>query len=125
MTLPTYLKTMGGTTAVCWLAWIYLLFAINPETTNWLGFLLFYVSLFISLVGTAAITGFLVRFVALHQVLAFRSVKEAFRQSFLFALLIVISLILLSQNLFTWFNLLFLIIGLSILEYFLLSYSKP
>lgn len=125
MTLPTYLKTMGSLTAVCWLAWIYLLFAINPESTNWIGFLLFYLSLFLSLVGTAALVGFLIRFVGLKQILAFRSVKEAFRQSFLFALLIVVSLILLSQDLFTWFNLLFLVIGLSILEFFLLSYSKP
>lgn len=125
MTLVTYLKTMGSLTVVCWLAWIYLLFAINPEATSWIGFLLFYVSLFLSLVGTAAIVGFLIRFVALHQVLAFRSVKEAFRQSFLFAILIVVSLLLLSQDLFTWLNLMFLIIGLSILEFFLLSYGKP
>ena len=123
--MPTYLKTMGSLTAVCWFAWIYLLFAINPDSTNWIGFLLFYLSLFLSLVGTAALIGFLIRFVGLKQILAFRSVKEAFRQSFLFALLIVISLILLSQDLFTWFNLLFLVIGLSILEFFLLSYSKP
>ncbi|MDO8260369.1 MAG: hypothetical protein Q7T50_02620 [Candidatus Magasanikbacteria bacterium] len=125
MTLPTYLKTMSSLTVVCWVAWIYLLFAINPEATSWIGFLLFYVSLFLSLVGTAAIIGFLIRFVGLKQLLAFRSVKEAFRQSFLFAILIVASLLLLSQDLFTWLNLMFLIIGLSILEFFLLSYGKP
>lgn len=125
MTLRSYIVTMTILTIICWSAWTYLLFTINPELTNWIGFLLFYGSLFLSLVGTAAIFGFLVRFVALHQMLAFRSVKEAFRQSFLFAILMVVSLLLLSNDLFTWINLLLLIIGLSILEFFLLSYEKP
>lgn len=124
MTLKSYLATMSALTSVCWGAWIYLLFAINPESTNWIGFILFYVSLFLSLVGTTAIIGFLIRFVAMHQILAFRLVKDAFRQSFLFAILIVVSLLLLAHNLFTWLNLSLLVIGVSILEFFLLSYEK-
>jgi len=124
MTLKSYLVTMSVLTFICWGAWIYLLLAINPEVTNWIGFVLFYVSLFLSLVGTAAIVGFLIRFVLMRQVLAFRLVKEAFRQSFLFAILIVISLLLLANDLFTWLNLSFLVIGVSILEFFLLSYEK-
>jgi hypothetical protein len=112
------------TTLVCWSAWVFTLITIDPNLTNWIGFLLFYVSLFLSIVGTAAITGFFVRFIVLRQKLAFHSVKEAFRQSFLFAILIVISLLLLSRDLFTWMNLSFLIIGLSVLEFFLLEYEK-
>lgn len=115
---------MSLSTFMCWLAWSFVLFMINPETTNWIGIMLFYASLFVAIVGLAAILGFLVRFIALKKTLAFRSVKEAFRQSFLFALLIIISLILLSKNLFTWLNLLFLISGLTILEFFLISYDK-
>lgn len=112
-------------TAFCWAIFGYVIFTINPFETNIIGFSLFYASLFISLVGTAAIVGFLVRFVGLKRDLAFKSVKEAFRQSFLFALLIIISLFLLSKNLFIWWNLLYLIGGLSILEFFLLGYEKP
>jgi hypothetical protein len=115
---------MAIATLLCWIAWGYILWTVNPETTNWPGFLLFYVSLFWAVTGTAALLGFVVRFVALKKELAFRSVKEAFRQSFLFAALIVISLMLLSKGLFSWLNLLFLVIGLSVLEFFLLSYEK-
>jgi hypothetical protein len=89
------------------------------------GFSMFYATLFVALVGTAAIVGFLVRFVGLKRELAFKSVKEAFRQSFLFALLVVVSLHLLAKDLFTWLNLFYLIGGLSILEFFLLGYEKP
>lgn len=112
-------------TLVCWAAWVYTLWTVNPEITNWIGFLLFYLSLFLALTGTAALIGFVVRFIALKQELAFRSVKEAFRQSFLFSALIIVSLFLVTKDLFTWLNLFFLIIGLSVLEFFLISYKKP
>ena len=124
MTLKKYLIFMSLATLICWAAWNYIIWSINPEITNWIGFLLFYFSLFAALTGTAAIVGFIVRFAALKQKLAFHSVQEAFRQSFLFATLIVVSLLLLSRDLFTWLNLFLLIIGLSLLEFFLISYEK-
>jgi hypothetical protein len=110
-------------TVICWVAFGFILFTVNPEVTNWIGFLLFYIALFMALTGTAALIGFTIRFIALKQKLAFRLVKEAFRQSFLFACLAVVSLLLLSQNIFTWLNLFFLIVSLSILEFFLISYD--
>ena len=125
MTLKTYIIIMSAMTAVCWTAWIFVLVIINPIITNWIGLLMFYSSLFLALVGTAALIGFVIRFVALKQDLAWRLVKEAFRQSFLFSILIVVSLLLLSKDLFSWLNLLFLILGLSILEFFLISYARP
>ena len=121
MSLKKYLVLMAVTTLLCWLCWSYIIFTVNPEITNWIGFCLFYVSLFLSLVGTATLIGFIVRFIALKQALAWRLVKEAFRQSFLFSLLIVVSFILLSKNLFSWVNLGLLVISLSILEFLMLS----
>ncbi|MFH1523022.1 MAG: hypothetical protein ABIE43_04375 [Patescibacteria group bacterium] len=124
MTLRSYLIIVSITALLCWGAWVFILRTVNPEITNWLGFLLFYLSLFLALIGTAAIIGFLVRFIFLKQELAFRLVKIAFRQSFLFAFLIVAILFLLAHDLFTWLNLILLVLGLSILEYFLISYGK-
>ncbi len=124
MTLKNYLIVMGAMTAVCWGIFILMLNLIDPTATNWLGFLLFYISLFLALSGTAALIGFLIRFVALRRELAFYAVATAFRQSFLFALFIVISLILLSFNLFTWLNIGLLLIIFAILELFIASYKK-
>jgi hypothetical protein len=124
MTLKGYLTLMIFMTLASWGIWFYTVMAINPDITNWIGFLLFYFSLFLALLGTSAIFGFIFRFVALKQELAFRLVKAAFRQSFLFAGLFIIILMLLSRDLFTWMNLSFLILGLSVLEFFLLSYEK-
>ncbi len=124
MTLKNYLFVMSVLTAVCWGILIFVASLIDPTATNWLGYILFYLALFLSLSGTAALVGFIIRFVALKKELAFNSVKVAFRQSFLFSLFIIISLILKSQHLFNWINLLLLVIIFAILELFLISYKK-
>ena len=124
MTLRAYLILMIIATLICWFAFGFVLWTVNPEITNWLGFLLFYSSLFIALTGTTAIIGFLIRFKGLKHELVFRSAKTAFRQSFIFAFLITATLFLLSKDLFTWLNLILLVIGLSVLEFFIISHSK-
>lgn len=124
MTLKIYLLIMGLASAVCWAAFGFIIFTTDPTITNNVGFLLFYSSLFLALTGTIAIIGFVIRFIALRQVLAFKSVKEAFRQSFLFAFAMIIILFWLARNLLNWWNVLFLIVGLSVFELFLLSYKK-
>jgi hypothetical protein len=113
------------TTIICWAAFASIIFTVDPETTNWVGFLLFYLSLFISLVGTFSIIGFLFRFTLLKRDLAFRSVKEAFRQSFLLSFLIIASMFLLAKNLFNWFNIAVMGVGLTVFELLLISYYKP
>lgn len=124
MTLRAYLIIMGAMTIISWLVFTYIIFNINPEKTNWIGFLMFYASLAISLIGTAALIGFIVRFVFLRKAVVFYSVRNAFRQSIFFSFFIITVLLLLSKNLFSWLNVVILIIGISILEYFILNYSK-
>ena len=123
MSLRLYLFIMTALTALCWLAFIYVSRLVNPETTNATGFFLFYLSLFFSLIGAAAIIGFLVRFVFLARELAMAKVKIAFRQSFLFSGFVVALLALLARGLLNWLNLIILIVGLSALEFFLLNYG--
>jgi hypothetical protein len=124
MSLRWYLFIMSVMTIFCWLVFSYIVMTVDPETTNTAGFFLFYLSLFFSLIGSAALVGFLVRFVFLRHELIINTVKIAFRQSFMFAGFIVAMLILLSRGLLTWLNAIILIIGLSALEFFLLSYDK-
>ena len=124
MTLRLYLGSMSLASFICWAIFLFIINIIDPYATNALGFVAFYLSISLALIGTTAMIGFLVRFVWLKQRLAFRAVIEAFRQSFLFTLFIVISLILSSKDLFDWVNLLLLIIILSIIEFFILGYSQ-
>ncbi|MFA6995519.1 MAG: hypothetical protein WC249_03900 [Patescibacteria group bacterium] len=124
MTLKNYLGVMSILSFVCWGIFLFVASLVDPLATNWLGFLLFYLALFISLIGTAALSGFLIRFVALKKELAFNSVKVAFRQSFLFSLFVIIILILQAQELFNWLNLSLLVIIFAILELVLISFKK-
>lgn len=111
-------------TLICWSAWAVVINSVNPETTNGVGFALFYTSLFLAIVGTAAIVGFIIRFAALRQELVFRHVAVAFRQSFLLAALIVGALLLQSYRLLSWQNALYLVIAVTVLEFFLVSYRR-
>jgi hypothetical protein len=124
MTLKKYLSTMLIVVAISWASWVMVLLAIDPFLTNWIGFSLFYGSLFLALLGTASLLGFIIRFVVLRQKLAFKVVSDAFRQSFFFSFFLLAILFLLSMELFSWLNLLFLISGLSVLEFFLISVRK-
>ncbi len=124
MTLKSYLFVMGVLTAICWGIFLFVANLVDPEATNWFGFLLFYLSLFLALSGFVSVIGFLVRFVALKKKLAFNLVKISFRQSFLVSLFVIMLLIMKSQHLFNWFNLLLLLIIFLILELFLISYKK-
>lgn len=105
---------------VLWGVFGYIIMIVDPFTTNWVGLSLFYASLFLALSGAFAILGFVIRFVGLRKELAFHSVRNAFRQSFLFSLLIVAMLFLQSKGLFSWTNVLFLAIAITLLEFFLL-----
>jgi len=109
---------------ICWAIFIFIIKIVNPTTTNNFGFISFYLSLSLALIGTSAIIGFIIRFIWLKQRLAFKAVIEAFRQSFLFTLFIVSSLVLLSKNLFDWLNLFLLIIVLSLIEFYIIGYEK-
>ena len=124
MTLKNYLFVMTALTLACFGIFFFVANTINPFSTNWVGYGLFYFSLFLSLSGFATIIGFLIRFVALKKELAFNLVKVSFRQSFLFSLFFVIALFLKANNLFNWLNLVLLILIFSVLELFLISHKK-
>lgn len=124
MTLKKYLMVIAIATAICWTVFLFVSSVINPESTSWLGFALFYLALFMAVSGTASLIGFLIRFVALRHELVFYAVKIAYRQSFMFALFIIITLILLSQGLFTWLNLVMLVTVFVIAEMVMINSQK-
>jgi len=124
MTLKNYLVVMLTLSAICWGIFFFIATLVHPLTTNWLGFLLFYASLFAALSGSIALLGFFLRFIVRKKDLAFNLVRTAFRQSFLLSLFIISLLILKSQNLFNGLNLALLIVIFTIAELFLGSFKK-
>ncbi len=115
MTLKTYLNLMSICTLICWGVWVLSLFVINPEKAGILGFILFYFSLFLAILGTMAIVGFLIR-VRLGKTPIFTQVAIAFRQGIWIAGIVVFLLLLKGLNLLRWWNFVLFILMIVIIE---------
>ena len=122
MTIRDFLLSVAFVTLFSWIAWITVLFYIDPELSPYLGVFMFYAALFFSLLGSFTLIGLGVRvlFRRLHKekIIAFKFVSPSLRQAIWFTILIIVSLILLTSNLFTWWSIGLLMTGLVILEIF-------
>jgi len=63
MSVRTYVILMIITTIVAWSGWIAVITNIDPETASIWGFAFFYFSLFLSLLGTFSVVGYIVRYI--------------------------------------------------------------
>ena len=122
MSLRQYLIVVGMGTLVGLATWLVVLFTVNPNEAGWLGFLLFYLSLAVSLVGFISLIGFAVRMVLYHHdEIVLREVTAAFRQACFFTMVVVGSIFLQSHKLLAWWNVLLLIVVLATIELFIAS----
>lgn len=111
MSLKQYLILMSIGTFLCWIAWLFVIWSLDPKQASALGLLFFYSSLFLAIVGTFSVIGFLFRRALIKQdEIIFRHVRRTFRQSVIIALLCVACLFLLSEQLLRWWNALLLVI---------------
>ncbi len=124
MTLSRYIWIMLFATLVCWGAWYLVVAGMNPFETNLLGLALFYGSLTLALTGTFALIGFVVRQLLLHDELTFQKVSISFRQGIFFSVLVDGFLMLEHAKLLLWYTAAFLIMGLTVIEFFIIS-RKP
>lgn len=123
MSLSKYLIIMTIGTLGSLACLVLAILTIDPFATNWLGLSLFYASLMVTVTGLVSIIGFVCRFVLLHNKLAVSAVIISFRQAFVIALLLALTLFLLAHQLFSWLNMSLLIIGFTVLEFILISLS--
>jgi hypothetical protein len=124
MTLGKYLFLMLIGTIFCLCALSLVVFFINPETAGAFGIIIFFLSTFFAIVGGASIIGFLIRYFLNPKQFSHIQVSDSFRQSIWIALLVVISMYLMSQGIARWWNLLLLILILASLEMFCVSMKK-
>jgi hypothetical protein len=118
MNFKEYLLFMTIGTVLAWGAWVFVLLRVDPGENGLIGLLLFYVTLFVALIGILAIAGVLYRVKLLkrHQLVS-REVKIAFRHAIIFAGVAVICLALSAQGLLFWWNVLALFALVGLVEY--------
>ncbi len=90
MTLRQYIVTMLFATLLCWVALGFVVINVDPFQTNVLGFVFFYVSLFLALLGTISLIIFLVyRLFASRDLPLFRYVQISFRQALVVSVFLI------------------------------------
>lgn len=105
MTLRQYLILMSIGAALCWVAWFFLLFSVDPEHAGWTGFVFFYASLFLATLGSFSVVGFLIKKkLVKDDDIVFRHVKRTFRQGTFTAMLLISLLLLLQWRYLNWWN---------------------
>jgi len=108
-------------TAVAWFAWILTIARTDPTTAGAIGFALFYLTLLAAVAGSAAVVGLFVR---RHAADAHRSIRIAIRQGVLTGFAVTIGVFLQTKELLTWWNFVFLIAALTLLELFIVSLRR-
>jgi hypothetical protein len=122
MTLRHYLFLIGLSTALCLLGFAAVVLTVDPAGVGAFGYVLFYATLGLSLVGLFSVIGLVGRALMRRDTPAARHVSTSFRQALLLCLLTLGSLLLQSRSLLTWWNLLLFLATLVILEFFLTSF---
>lgn len=120
MALKHYLTLLVLGTVACWIAWVLVLFNIDPFVSGFIGLASFYISLFLGLLGTFAILGFLARRAFSRDTVAFHHIGVSMRQGLFFALVVIGTLLLRGTGLYAWWSVVFLVAGFTLLEFFFL-----
>ncbi|HLC64296.1 MAG TPA: hypothetical protein VJK25_03060 [Patescibacteria group bacterium] len=124
MTIKQYLWLMIACTLLCWAGWLLVLFFINPDTTSFMGFLMFYLSLFFTLIGSLALLSYLLRLVFNRIYTRVEKIQISFRQAIFFAIVIIGSLFLQSNRLLNWLNTILLVALVTFIEFLIISLKK-
>lgn len=118
MSFRAYMILMLIGTGMSWASWVLVLFGVNPDESGFMGFVMFYLTLTMSLIGTLSVFELLVRKMLErdHLVLT-RDVRTSFRHGVLLSLIIIISFILTTQGWFSWWVALAILVVTGCIEF--------
>ncbi len=112
------ITTMLIATAISWVVWFGLVLGTDPDAIGWIGIAVFSAALFAAVSGTTTVIGLFVR---RHAPDRAATIRIAVRQGVLVGIAVVIAAFLQSRQLLSWVNILFLIVALTLFEFFLIS----
>ncbi len=125
MTFRQFLTLMLATSGAAWFAFGAVVWSIDPTRSGLIGFVFFYATLSLALIGTLTICGAGLRTITNRNEVVSRHVSKAFRQALLFTTLVDVSLVLSSQGYFRWWTATILILLLAVVELVFLSARHP
>jgi hypothetical protein len=121
MTLKSYLNAMAVATSVAFMGWGLVLLYIDPSSSGYMGITLFYLTLFLGLMGFFTLISFsLKRWISNNEVI-FSYIASSFRQGFWLAVIIVGLLLMQGARILNWWDALLFIASISLLELYFIS----
>jgi hypothetical protein len=112
---------MSVATAFAFVGWTFVLLYIDPGTSGYVGIVLFYLTLFLALLGFFTLINFsLKRWIANNEVI-FAYVSSSFRQGFWLAAIIVGLLVMQGARILNWWDALLFIGAISLMELYFIS----
>lgn len=114
----SFVALMFAASVLAWIVFGYVVNSINPFEAGLTGFIAFYLSLFLALVGTLSVLGVVFRVqLRRRQQTAFREVRIAFRHALLLGAFSVVCLALSANGWLAWWNFLVLLGLVGLIEY--------
>ena len=120
MNLQQYILIFFFGTVISTVAWLLIIFNIDPVAVGVPAHIFFYVSLGISLTGLFTTLLTVVRSLLFHQDVD-HAVFTSLRQAILFTVLITGTLIMLASDILTWWLLILFVFVVAVIEFFFLS----
>ncbi|MBU1448912.1 MAG: hypothetical protein ABIK13_04055 [Patescibacteria group bacterium] len=118
MTFRLYMALMSAATLMAIGAWTFVVWSTNPQEAPVIGFVMFYMTLFLSLVGLLTLGGVGYRVLILgRRDLVSREVRVSFRHAIFLASIAVVALAGSAAGWLRWWMFLLLLIVVSVVEY--------
>ncbi len=125
MNLPVYLAGLVFAVLLAGGCLTAILVYLNPISSDLLVFILFYLSLFIGSSGVITLIGFFIRRISRRRRAslpieqAIHNLEVSFRQGLLLSIILIVTLILQSNRILTWWYLLILVGAIGLIEWWL------
>jgi len=112
-------------TVLAWLGFFIIISSFDPTEGSWLVYAMFYSILFLSILGTLSLLGFLIRSIFNHKKSRPRLLAtESFRQAIIFSVVLVIAMMLQAGRILTWWNMILLVVLATVVEFVILVFRQ-
>ncbi len=124
MTVSTFIIGSLLTATISWSIWVAIVSLLDPVQASWLGFVLFFLALFLAAASTASLIGYAARRLVAPDQLSAYAVRSVVRQGTLLALFLIFLLILQLMRLYRWWLAILAIILFISVELIFISYDR-
>lgn len=124
MTVRTFIIGSLLAGIISWSIWLAIIILLDPVQAGWLGFILFFLALFLAVASTAALIGYAARRLMAPEQLAAYAVRSALRQGALLALFLMLLLLLQLMRLYQWWLAVVAIVLFISVELMFLGYDR-